>query len=330
MLDRVDAVLPGQNVVARLDEHFRSVPSIIEFSNREFYRDRLRVMQEHPAHDHRRALYLHRVQGRRDDAGVNRLEADALLDAVADQLEASRPRGAVPTLGILSPFRAQVEHLGQRLGERFGDRALARHDVRVGTPYAFQGAERDMMFLSFVLDTESHPSAFRYLERADVFNVAVTRARNRQEVFVSLDPGDPVLEGCGLLRRFLEHMLEDGLSPSPRAVDEPFLVAVRHRLELEGFRVWPAYAIAGLEVDLVIEREARCLGIDLVGRPGAFAGAFELERYRLFNRAGLRLLPLPWSAWRQDSAACVRAICDAAGESSHDGAVGTGDILHGS
>ncbi|MEM8931614.1 MAG: AAA domain-containing protein [Acidobacteriota bacterium] len=308
VLDRVDSVLTSQDRVAHLDEHFRSVPSIIAFSNRAFYGDRLKVMQEHPAHDYRRALYLHRVDGRRDDAGVNHAEADALLESLRRQIAANRPHDAVPTIGVLSPFRAQVEHLGGLIDEHLDDRALARHDIRVGTPYAFQGAERDIMFLSFALDIEAHPSAFRYLERADVFNVAVTRARNRQEVFVSIDPSDPVLARSDLLRQFLEHMREDGLSPPPRTIDDPFLVAVRHRLELEGFRVWPAFAIAGLEVDLVIEREGACLGIDLVGHPGAFAGAFELERYRLFNRAGLRLLPLPWSAWQHDSGACVHAI----------------------
>ena len=79
-------------------------------------------------------------------------------------------------------------------------------------------------------------------------------------------------------------------------------------LEGRGYATWPGYPIAGFHVDLVIESDGRSLGIDLVGYPGEYAGTFELERYRLFNRAGLRILPLPYSAWRRDPQQELAAI----------------------
>jgi hypothetical protein len=56
------------------------------------------------------------------------------------------------------------------------------------------------------------------------------------------------------------------------------------------------------------------LGIDLVGYPGEYAGSFELERYRLFNRAGLRIMPLPYSAWCFDRPRCLAAVASAVAE----------------
>ena len=66
--------------------------------------------------------------------------------------------------------------------------------------------------------------------------------------------------------------------------------------------------VAGLPVDLLVERNGRSLGIDLVGYPGEFSKAFELEKYRLFQRAGLPLFPLSLRAWRNQRHACLQAI----------------------
>lgn len=41
-------------------------------------------------------------------------------------------------------------------------------------------------------------------------------------------------------------------------------------------------------------------GGGLVGHPGAFADALDLERCRMLLRAGLPIFPLPLSAWRRD------------------------------
>ncbi len=317
ILDLVDDNLDEQQQVVMLDEHFRSVPSIIAFSNRELYGDRLRVMQEHPAHDYHRALYLRRVPGSREADGSNPIEAQALIEALEKRVEEEsvRPFKMVSSLGVLSPFRDQVELITQRLTERLGSSEIRRHRIKVGTAYAFQGEERDVMYLSLALDPLSHPSAFRFLERKDVFNVAVTRARSEQWVFTSLPGADPGSEGQpwhagkdSLVRRFLEHMeVDQPVAPAHGPMD-PFLQEVKTLLELRDYRVWAAYPVAGLEVDLVVESQGRCLGIDLVGYPGAYVGAFELERYRMFNRAGLPLMPLPYSAWHADAAACLRAI----------------------
>ncbi|MDA8017674.1 MAG: AAA domain-containing protein [Thermoanaerobaculia bacterium] len=311
LLDLVNQTLATQAQVAFLDEHFRSVPEIIEFSNREFYAGRLRIMQEHPAQHFHRALELRRVDGRREESGVNRVELAALVEEVEAYVRAQayEPDELVHSLGVLSPLRAQVDALTEALTERLTAPELARHDLRVATAYGFQGEERDVMFLSLVVDAASHPSALRYLQRPDVFNVAITRARVRQIVYTSLAQ-DEVPEG--LLSRYVMHVERGGDPPSASRAepDDDFLREVRSRLELEGMRVWPEYSIAGMTVDLVAEKGGRCLGIDLIGYPGRFAGSFELERYRIFNRAGLRLMPLPYSAWRADGVGCVRAVLE--------------------
>ena len=54
-----------------LDEHFRSVPHIISFSNERFYGGTLRLMTQHPSSESRDAIEVRHVGGRRNDDGVN-------------------------------------------------------------------------------------------------------------------------------------------------------------------------------------------------------------------------------------------------------------------
>ena len=92
-----------------------------------------------------------------------------------------------------------------------------------------------------------------------------------------------------------------------------FLGDVTLRLRARGLIVFPACRIAGLTVDLVVQDGEKALGVDLIGYPGAFSDAFEIERYKLFGRAGLTLMPLPYSAWSQDPQACVVAVIEELG-----------------
>jgi superfamily I DNA and/or RNA helicase len=69
------------------------------------------------------------------------------------------------TIGVVSPFRAQVVLLRQML-ETTG--------VTVDTVERFQGGERDIMILSFV---RSSGTGFVFDDRR--FNVAITRARRK-------------------------------------------------------------------------------------------------------------------------------------------------------
>ena len=220
--------------------------------------------------------------------------------------EKDLPRNLVHSLGVLSPFREQVDHLFARISKRLDLAAIEKHRLRIGTAHSFQGDERDIMFLSFALDGEAHPGALRYLERPDVFNVSVTRARNLQVVFCSVKAGD--LPGGSLLRRYLEAIGQPLKSKIPPMTTDGFLREVEAALATRGFKTWPGYMVAGFPVDLLAEKSGQSLGIDLVGYPGNLADAFELEKYRLFQRAGLRLFPLSFSAWRKQRPACLGAI----------------------
>jgi hypothetical protein len=310
LLDLVDDSLSSSERAIFLDEHFRSMPSIIAFSNREFYSGRLRVMTARPSTLRLRSVALRRVDGVRDENGRNLAEAEAIateLEALVER-ESALPRARCHSIGVLSPFRDQVEHLVKTLTERLPLEAIEKHDLLVATPYGFQGEERDFMFLSFAVDPKSHPQAFRHLNQPDVFNVAITRARSQQVVLASLDPSD--LPEGSLAARYLSEIsrpAEASLESTDIPSDE-FLDRVSSRLSSSGFRIYRAFVVAGTVVDLVVEREGKVLGIDLIGQSGTLGTPLDLERYRMLRRAGLSVFPLSLASWISNESSCLEAI----------------------
>ncbi|WP_341503143.1 AAA domain-containing protein [Gallaecimonas sp. GXIMD4217] len=303
LLDAALAALPSQQAVTALDEHFRSRPELIRFSNRHFYRDRLKIMQDRPALTDF-ALKLHRQHGRRHARGHNEQEADAVLTRVLDHVERYAGAGAKPSIGVCSPFRAQVAHLEKRLLQALDGQAIEEFRLRIATPYGFQGEERDLMLLSFAVDEQSGRAA-AYLNREDMFNVAVTRAKERLEIFHSLDPEQ--LPQGNLLRRYLEfdhgQTREDVGAPHCAFADQ-----VREALAGLGIHCWQGFPMAGRELDLVCRLGDRHLAIDLVGYPGYWHQAFDLDYYQLLHRAGLALVPLSYERWQRRPGDCLAEI----------------------
>ncbi len=307
-LDLASAAIGSQRQAAMLDEHFRSLPPLIAFSNRHFYEGRLKVMTQRPETVRRPCLDLRQVKGRRRDNGVNHEEAEAVIAELAALVsaEAALEGSVAQTIGVLSPFREQVDHIASLAAKRLAGPALLAHQVRIATPYGFQGEERDVMLLSLAVDDSSPAGSFRFLARDDVFNVSVTRARHRQVVFCSLREAR---KAPGWLGLYLEDVAGVPTTRHAGPGDaDAFAEEVAAALTAESCRCFVAFPVAGAEIDLVVERGGRSLGIDLVGAPGRFHQAFRLERYRTLKRAGLRLFPLSLSAWRRDRSGCVAAV----------------------
>jgi superfamily I DNA and/or RNA helicase len=216
ILDLVSETLPSQDRVTFLDEHYRSHPSIIAFSNSAFYGGSLRIMTEKPCDMVTSRLVLRRCTGERGPDGKNETEARTLIADVEHHVESERQldKDLCHSLGGLSPFRSQADYISDQLAARLGIEAFRRHNLLIGTAHTFQGEERDVIFLSLAVGPKSHTGAMRFLDRADVFNVAVTRARALQYIYHSFDL-DMLEEGTLLANYLLD--ARSSANPDARA-----------------------------------------------------------------------------------------------------------------
>jgi len=276
-----------------LDEHFRSHPELIDFSNRHFYEGRLRIVT-----DTRRLTEAPPLQVVRCplqvDGDLNRGEIESVLASLRRLVEQSRGLTAAdcPSIGVLAMFSALAQALQKRVMAEFDLAVLTRHDLLVATPYGFQGAERDIILLASGVFPGRSRAAWAYIERPDVFNVAITRARQRQLIHVPETLDDAPTRS--LLLSYLQHPFKAALPPAVAPAGGSLRQALVAALEALGCRCWVDFAVAGQAVDLLVQRENQVLAIDLVTTGDA---AWTAERYALFERAGLPLLPLAHGEW---------------------------------
>ncbi|MCS6119402.1 AAA family ATPase [Shewanella baltica] len=306
MLDLVSQSLTSQSQVVFLNEHFRSKPELIQFSNQQFYQGMLKIMQHRPCTS---SGHLHRVQvtGSRDSKGINAIEAEALIQKLAQLIDEQKNALVPASIGVLSCFRNQTEYLSQQILACFSTQQIERHQLRIATPFGFQGEERDIMLLSFSI-TANDSRAAVYLNRADMFNVAITRAKQMQWLFLSVQAHE--LPNNNLLATYLASAGQFQAAHNYVDALDTFGQSVAQAIEEKGITVWRAYHMAGLELDILCRYGDQYLAIDLIGYPGPWADFFDIELYKLLQRAGIKLIPVSYGLWCQQRELCIQQICN--------------------
>jgi hypothetical protein len=130
-----------------------------------------------------------RVPGGVKTGKVNEKECDEIVKLIqnfiadAASVFSTSPR----SIGIISLLGDEQSRLIRgRLLDRIGPQKFKEHDILIGDPPTFQGAERDIVFLSMVCSPGSVPTQNR-LMHAQRMNVALSRARDRMVLVRSID-----------------------------------------------------------------------------------------------------------------------------------------------
>ncbi len=312
ILDLVSENLSSQAQVHFLDEHYRSVPAIIEFSNQQFYGNALKIMTQLSDTQHEQPLQIVHCGGTKAQNNINQAEIDKVLEKVHSIIEKEKnlePRHC-QSIGILSPFRSQTTAFQKLLETQFTLAQINRHQLLVGTPHSFQGEERDVMLLSFVVDDDCHRSTYQYLNKEDVFNVSITRARHLQILFISCSPTSLSIDN--LLRKYLNATSTYAMK-TKEAIRKPAVekfqkevIQVLEDIDIE--EVLPGYELAGFEIDILCVHKNKTFAIDLIGYPGPFRKSFTLNGYKTLFRIGVHVLVLPYSLWELQRESCITML----------------------
>ncbi len=284
-----------------LTEHFRCMPEIIEFSNRAIYEklnNRLEPLRQFGS-DRLPPLRRVFVPDGSDVDGVNEAEAEAVADAVLRCFDDPAYDGM--TFGVISLLGDKQAELIERLiQEQVGDDMTGweERQLRCGNAYAFQGDERDVIFLSMVKGPSGDGHRLRKLPgKADGqrFNVAASRARDQMWLFHSVRPEDlnPECIRAQLLDHF-SHAPDRGdlvaLGHINRGqLTAPFQSLLAQCIYLDlaemDYRIEPGVTAYGQRLDLVVSGDAKRVAIDCGERftasrdIGSVLGAHqELER----------------------------------------------------
>jgi superfamily I DNA and/or RNA helicase len=274
--------------VLMLDEHFRSNPQIIGFSNRHIYLQRLELKKD-PSWGAKLPVGsgVHMIpvagttnRGSNGRSWVNGPEAERVLELV-QQLKQGDSRTL--SLGVVTPFAAQKELLRERL-----DELRLASEVLVDTAYGFQGDERDVMVFSPVVAKGITGSASRWVESPpNLINVAITRAR--EALFVVGDI-DYCLQQEGILRKLALYCRDIQLLRDTSEAE----------LELFSWMVVKAWEpkvhprVGDIEVDFILESESGDrLVIEVDGRQHEKTTEQDKARDAYLQGQGYEVLRIP-------------------------------------
>jgi very-short-patch-repair endonuclease len=289
-------VYSAANIMLR--EHFRCVPPIIAYSNRGHYGGQIQPIRIPSASERIEPplVDIHVPAGIRDKRDRNDLEARAIASEIEALLADERFAGR--TLGVVSLLGAEQAHHIDVLVRRQCDAGeLIRRRFECGDARNFQGSDRDIIFLSMVVDPHNcrAVSGLMFEQR---FNVAASRARDRMYLVRSVtaaDLSDKDLR-TGLLAHFDKPLVADTQESDTliERCESGFERDVYQELATRGYRVIPQVKTGAYRIDLVVEGGGDTrLAVECDGDEfhGPDRWQHDTARQRVLERAG-------WTFWR--------------------------------
>lgn len=296
-----------------LDEHFRSLPPIINYSNKEFYGNRIKVMKRND----NSSKVIEAVivpDGKIDvDATRNLPEIEAVvkkLHEIVLEDERKNPENPV-SIGIISPFRAQVDQLKISVAKVLSEHMIEKHQIEIGTAHTFQGDERDIMLISWAYANNSFPQSLIFLQKPNLFNVAITRARYKTINFISKNPRE-LPEG--ILRSYFGFIQEYEDRYSLLKSDDFDENIYKNNFEKEvaeafrtiGHKVSCGEEIAGLSADLVVDNK---FVVECDGEEDKIpCKVSNVKKQAIFERCGLKVSRISKREWSYSPKACIDRV----------------------
>ena len=245
-----------------LVEHYRSKGEIIGFSNREFYQSRLVVhtnYQKLTSSNSTHPVKWHNVEGETirplNGSAYNDSEAREVVAVLQQIIEIAGAQGHYPTLGVVTPFRAQANRISDLVKYAVPAENLNRLEFVVDTAHRYQGDERDIMIFSPVISRNVPKPSLQFLDNtANLFNVAITRAR--AELHMVGDMKACADAGIPYLSRFVRYVEELNMAHTEEDAmdlfDSPWEKVFFDALSKAGIASIPQYRFDQYKLDLAI------------------------------------------------------------------------------
>ncbi|XP_059643473.1 uncharacterized protein LOC132285322 [Cornus florida] len=171
-----------------LNVQYRMHPSISLFPNKEFYGKQISDAPNVKESTYERHFLQGKMYGSysfinvtdaKEDLGghsrKNMVEVAVVAEIVANLYRESVARKQKVSIGCISPYKAQVLAIQEKLGKKYNSDAESDFSVNVRSIDGFQGSEEDVIIISTVRSNASGEVGF--LSNHQRTNVSLTRAR---------------------------------------------------------------------------------------------------------------------------------------------------------
>lgn len=299
-----------------LKEHFRSVDEIIGFSNKLCYSNEIVPLRcgknDNPLD---KPIVTVKVEEafRDESKAINIKEAYAIVDKIIECCNDSKYENM--TMGVVSLLGdAQAEFIENLIIEKLGIEEMVKRRIVCGDAYSFQGDERDVMFLSFVIADNVKYGVLSKDSDIRRFNVAASRARNQMWLFHSVDLED--LNPKGVRHNLLEYAMEYEECTTKREEAGHYILTtfeedVLKELKDLNVEVIPKVKVGKYEIDFVIKAKHK-IAIECLGsrREEKYSWKESFERQHTLERVGWRFYKIRSSEFYLNPKETIKRLYD--------------------
>lgn len=301
-----------------LERHYRSPRELIGFSNKNFYDNRLAIVNNSylTYKDTNRVLINHvlKYENSKEDMSpaTNYTEVKAIIKLIKE-LQGD-PIYKDKSIAVLTFFNDQATLIRSEVQKEFG----LEHDIKISVIEGIQGDERDIVMYSFVIHDPSQKMQYVALtgERGEVrpeitagrVNVAFSRARKQVHCFTSL-PVNEWPEGIWI-NKYLQYVENNGFVESQKEELRPFDSYFEEEFynlvsdKFKGYIIRNQVPSCGYFIDFVIQnpKNNRTIAVECDGPVHDDQIESDIKRQLLLEQAGWRFLRIRYSDWIQENA----------------------------
>ena len=240
-----------------LREHFRSVPEIIEYSNKTSYNNQILPLRDSSSSILKPAIVEYKVDGKRENK-VNKVEAETIVNLIEACLSMEEYKNS--SFGIISLLGDEQAELIQNLiVKRISAVDIENHKILCGNPASFQGDERDVIFISLVDSSEENKTLRLVGEGVEGatrkrYNVAISRAKDQLWIVHSIDKNN--LKEGDLRKELFEYIDSVKENTFEKTIDEHRIISefeneiIKYLLE-KNYTVKQQLRVGSYDIDIV-------------------------------------------------------------------------------
>lgn len=322
--DVIQTICGNKKII--LTEHFRCLPEIINYSNKEFYNMEINPLKvrgkENTISKPIETIYVPNAVCKKsgtqiiNEAEMNRI-ITLLYDISSNKDYDNKTIGIIALQNNMSKY---VQKLSELIMLKFGEKFSKERNIKIGNTYDFQGDERDVIVLSMGVSSlyeNGDIYSFRALTTKEFdrsFNVAASRAKEQMILVhsVKLDELNPNCNRYKLLNYCLNYDNERD-KKNEELFESNFEKDIYYHLTSLGYLLSPQFKIGNYRIDFVLTNENnQKIAIECDG--DKYHGINELEndlkRQSILERCGWKFVRIRASEYYYNREKSIKKVIE--------------------
>lgn len=304
-----------------LTEHFRCLTPIINFSNHLSYEGIIKPLRDESKVNISPPLVEYKVQSGEAKGKVNIKETETIAAMILAASKLEEYNGK--TFGVISLVGdKQAAHIDRILQRKMDPLEYLQRRIQCGNSAAFQGDERDVIFLSMVDSPKKDGNhlSLRSAEANEIFkkryNVAASRAKDQMWVVHSLDLEKNLKENdirASLIKHAQNpYICDANQSENAKRIESTFEEEVRKKLTSAGFIILPQYKVGGYSIDIMVEGFGKRLAVECDGEKWYTADTLNeaMHSQAILERLGWNFVRIKGSEYYKDPENAINKVFD--------------------